>query len=170
MSKNNKRKVWVSLINRENVDSFSQIYYKRKISQLDIEKAIKSLASKYSEDELLGMEILDIEEELIKEIGVRLGKLPEESEIHLLYQRYIETGSIEDPITQDMMEEDDDEDYSDDEGIQGIEIDDSNENNKKLKVKIKLNDLPGIFGQLFGFPPEDDQKKKDDKDSESFYI
>jgi hypothetical protein len=167
MSEKNKKRVWLTLINRENVDSFSQIYYKRRISTPEFEKAVKSLESKKSDEEISAMEILDIEEELIKEIGVIVNKNPDESEIHQLYQRYTETGSIEEPISEGLIEEDNEDG---EEGIEGIEIDDSDEKNKKIKVKIKVNDISNLFGQMFGFPMDDDKPKKDEKDSESFYI
>lgn len=167
MSEKNKKRVWLTLINRENVDSFSQIYYKRRISSLEFEKAVKSLESKKSDEEISAMEILDIEEELIKEIGAILGKNPDESEIHQLYQRYTETGSIEEPISEGPVEEDSEDG---EEGIESIEVDDSDEKNKKIRVKIKLNDISSLFGQMFGLPMDDEKPKKDDKDSESFYI
>ncbi len=167
MSEKNRKRVWITLINRENVDSFSQIYYKRRISPLEFEKAVKSLESKKSDEEISAMEILDIEEEIIKEISGILGKNPDESEIHLLYQRYTETGSIEEPIIESQPDDDMDDQ---EEGIEGIEIDDSDEKNKKIKVKIKLNDISSLFGQMLGLPMDENKKPKDDKDSESFYI
>lgn len=161
----------MKLINKDHINTFAEIFFGKKISVLVFDNAVKSLESDFSEEELVGKEILDVEALLIEKIGQELGqKEEEEGEIHRAYMQFIESGTIGTFFSESEVDDEFERDESD---IEGIEFENMGKDGKKVKVRIKLNDITELFGNLLGSlgdASEDSKKDKDDKNSESFYI
>lgn len=166
-----KTPVWMKLINKDHINTFAEIFFGKKISVLVFDNAVKSLESDFSEEELVGKEILDVEALLIEKIGQELGqKEEEEGEIHRAYMQFIESGTIGAMFSESEVDDEFERDESD---IEGIEFENMGKDGKKVKVRIKLNDITELFGNLLGSlgdASEGSKKDKDDKNSESFYI